>query len=196
MRWILTVVMLGSSALAATTPEECASIEVDTDRLACFDLLFPPATDSPSAAAGWDVEVRRSDLDGRTDVFLLTESRQPHITQSGARENLDLAIMCRDNETSVSLQLGGERIIDLQNGRVVTYQVDDGPEHSRPFLVSFDQKVLGLKAASAIAFARELFGGQSLSVHVRPWLQSSVTGEFNIAGLEEAIRPLREACQW
>ena len=196
MRWILAVILLGSSAQAATSPQECARIRVDADRLLCFDRLFPPPGHSPSAAGTWRVEARKSEPNDRPEVFLLAESRQPHLGQSGIGETLKLAIVCRENETSVSLQLGGERIIDLQSGRMVRYRVDERPQQSQAFLVSFDQKVLGLKGASAIAFAKELFGGQSLVVQVRPWLQSSVAGEFDIAGLEEAIKPLRQACQW
>jgi len=66
----------------------------------------------------------------------------------------------------------------------------------KPFTESTDHKALGLSGASSIAFIKEMFGAQRLFIRATPFNESAVTGEFNISGLDDAIKPLRKACGW
>ena len=50
--------------------------------------------------------------------------------------------------------------------------------------------------ANAIGFAKKLFSGNNLLIRATPYSDSSIQVEFPIAGLEQAIAPLRKACKW
>ena len=41
-----------------------------------------------------------------------------------------------------------------------------------------------------------MFGAKKLFVEATPFSETAVRGEFDIAGLETAIEPLRKACHW
>ena len=49
---------------------------------------------------------------------------------------------------------------------------------------------------AAIPFVKKLFGHSKLLIQAASFSDSTVTAEYDIAGLEEAIAPLREACHW
>jgi type VI secretion system protein VasI len=86
---------------------------------------------------------------------------------------------------------------DRAGGGTVTYRVDRLPPRTQPFSVSNDNKSLGLwGATSAIPFIKSLFGAERLLLRATPFRESDLNLEFNVSGLEEAIKPLRTACKW
>jgi type VI secretion system protein VasI len=62
-------------------------------------------------------------------------------------------------------------------------------------VVSRDHASLGLwNEAASIPLIKSLFGAERLLVRARPYSEDAVTAEFAIGGLEDAAKPLREAC--
>ena len=48
----------------------------------------------------------------------------------------------------------------------------------------------------AISFLKSLLQSNKLVAQITPYNESPVTAIFNTAGLENAIKPLRETCHW
>src|SRR5690606_23149510 len=102
-----------------------------------------------------------------------------------------------ENSTNVHISFAEHFMADLQGGGRVTYRIDDQRAKTRNFRESNDHSVLGLwGGGNSIPWLRELFGSERLVVRATPFNESAVEGEFNITGLEEVIKPLREACNW
>lgn len=53
-----------------------------------------------------------------------------------------------------------------------------------------------LSGGQTIPVIQEMFDAEQLTVRATPFNESTITVQFPIAGLQEAIEPLREACNW
>ncbi|WP_425962120.1 type VI secretion system-associated protein TagO [Rhizobium nepotum] len=62
---------------------------------------------------------------------------------------------------------------------------------------STDNKSLGAwDGGRAIPFIKKLILGKTLILQFTPYNESPKMAEFNIAGLDKAIEPLRAQCGW
>lgn len=79
----------------------------------------------------------------------------------------------------------------------MTYRLDKEKAKTIPMEVSNGHKAIGLWSGSkSIPLIKEMFGHDKMIVQITPYQKGPVTMEFTIKGLEEAIKPLREACGW
>ena len=86
---------------------------------------------------------------------------------------------------------------DIQGKGRITYRLDSEDAARHTFRESNDNQALGLwSGGQAIPFIKGMLGHDRMLIRATPFSDSTVTGEFNIAGLDEAIKPLREACNW
>ena len=79
----------------------------------------------------------------------------------------------------------------------VDWRIDKQPMRVLHMDESTDHKALGLWVGSqSIPQIKKMFGAEKLTVRFTPYSGSPETVTFPIAGLEEAIKPLRETCHW
>lgn len=186
-------------AYAQDSAEQCAAIDDGAERLICYDLLFRVDREievSP-AKSNWEVRTETSRIDDSTNVFLTVQSSDTFLDRFGGAGRGYMLVRCMENTTTVYFSMGDHHLADLQGYGEVTYRIDSAPAQSRRFRESTDNRALGLwNGGSSIPFIRELFGAQNLLVQITPYGESAITVDFPIAGLEEAIIPLREACSW
>lgn len=136
-----------------------------------------------------------SKFDDRTNVFLTTQSEEALSCRFNSG-TATLVVRCLENTTSVVL-VTGCHMADLGSYGKVEYRIDDRRASSVRMRESTDNKALGLwRGGQAIPFAKRLFGADRLLMRFTPYGESSMTASFDISGLEEAIKPLREACHW
>ncbi|MFE0756328.1 type VI secretion system-associated protein TagO [Inquilinus sp. NPDC058860] len=197
--FLAALVLTAVGQAHAAAPEDCAKIAADAERLACYDLQFKasvsPVPQAPESK--WVVQEQVSKIDDSKNVFLRLTSSEPITDRLGQPSDLVLWIACRERKTSLWIHFGGQFMADLNGGGEVTYRIDKAAAKTRSFEESNSNEALGLwNGIPAIAFIRELFGGTMLLIHATPFNENSVTAELPIAGLEEAIKPLREACRW
>lgn len=196
---MLAALAVATALGAQDDPQACARISDDDERLRCYDLVHRVETERvPTVQSDWTVRVDRSRLDDSTSVFMYVGSDEPHINRFGQRENLTLHIRCLENTTALYIHFGGAFMASGARDYVtVDYRVDDRAPRERRFYESNNNQALGLwRGNQSIPFIQELFGGNALYVRAVPFSDSAIDGEFNIAGLEEEIAPLREACNW
>lgn len=197
MRAIIFFFVLSSQA-AAQSAVDCARIENPDDRLSCYDGLFlEVATPSPAADSSWQVQITDSALDDSRRVILIVESNEPLRGRFGVENHGQLMLRCQENTTNAFIYFGGHFMSDLRGGGRVDYRVDRRDATRVSMTNSNDNQALGLwRGGTAIPFIRDLFGGSDLYVRATPFSESRIEMNFNITGLEEAIAPLREACNW
>jgi len=107
-----------------------------------------------------------------------------------------LHIRCMENTTSFFIDHGG--FVTTQNIRV-ELRVDDGAVRTQSMSMSTNYESFGLwRGNQAIPYLQSLINNdpQRLTVRYTPHGENAVTTGFNISGIGERIRPVREACGW
>lgn len=196
--------VLPGNALASEELEQCKSLQNGISRLACYDKIsgyvFSAATETPAPTRGkgkWRVQTEKSPLDDSTNVFVALTAEDGIKDRFGRPSTITLTFACRENKTSAWFTFKGLYMADIQGYGDVTYRIDSRPARTRGMTESTDNEALGLwNGGGAIPFAKDLFEGESMYVRATPFSESAVSDTFPIAGLENAIQPLREACNW
>lgn len=186
-------VLLTTTANASQT---CASISSDAQRLACYDMEYKPAP-TISISSKWSVSENLSPMDDSKTVTLHLESSEPIQNRYRGVSAADLYIRCQEKTTALYFVYADNFLSSIQGYGQVTYRVDDKPSAKKNMTESTDNKALGLWSGGAsIPFVKSMFGGENLVVRITPFNESPVTAQFQISGLEDAIKPLRAACGW
>lgn len=198
----LLLPLLGSIALAASARAQdakgeiakCAAIAGATDRLACFDALAKqlggagPGTPAPTAVGEWKVSTKTSPIDNSRNVFLTLDANES-IQGLGGRVQPALIIRCKEGRTEAVINWGV--YLGLDTTTVLT-RLDDEKASTALWDISTDNKATFHKRAEK--FLRQLVGHQKLLAEVVPYGENPALVTFSIGGLDEAAKPLREAC--
>jgi type VI secretion system protein VasI len=196
-RYFLSVfVSLLSVAAHAQDPRACAALSDDKTRLECYDLIHRK-TANVTSASKWQVVEEKSRLDDSREVALSVTSAAPIRGKYGQDKYGTLVIICRERATHIYFVFGDHFMSSLGSAGKVSTRVNTNTPKTLPMRESNDHGALGLwEKSSAVPFIKDLFGGKSLYVRAVPYNESAIEMDFPIAGIEEAIKPLREACKW
>lgn len=196
---VMLAASLPAHAVADKKVARCAAIDNDLDRLECFDTLAREAgLDSPDVstsepAGEWRVRRETSKIDDSTNVYLGVFGSEVS-GRYGDSSTPTLAVRCKENTTAISVNWG--QYISTQDPDV-TWRIDDQPAHETKWSISTNYEAIGKWSGGAsIPFVKKLFGHDELLMRITPHGENSVTTSFNISGLREAIKPLRQACHW
>lgn len=173
----------------------CAAMKGDLDRLECYDELArdndlnapQPMETNVEGVGAWSVDVRVNPIDdSRTVIMMLTADSGR--TRWG--EPVTLFARCRSNSTEVYISwneyLGSE-------SNVLT-RIGDEPATSRQWSVSTNSQASF--HPRPIAFLKEMMKADSMVAQTTPYNENPVTAIFDITGINNAITPLRETCNW
>lgn len=142
--------------------------------------------------SAWSSSVDKSAIDDSELVNLwvdANESIEGNISIELVKPRL--VVRCMENKTSLIVLWN--RYLGL-NSTEVTIRVDSEKAQTSSWLIStandavFSQKPISL--------AKSLFGKKKLLVKITPYGSNPITVTFNLAGLEQEIKPLRSACSW
>jgi len=184
---------------AAQDLASCAAIETDLDRLACYDRLAgrEPVVEQAAGPGPWSVRIEKSEFKDTTDVYLSVETAEALSCGMFDRSPARLLLRCQENTTAALLITSCHVASGFGGYGRVEYRVDDQPSRTLNFEESTDNRALGLwSGGSAIPFIRQLSGGSQLLMRFTPFNESPVTARFDIRGLDQALAPLRAACNW
>jgi type VI secretion system protein VasI len=196
---LLNVMAALSFAIALTGPSLAQAIESQCSTDRCQDPAYAAALESLKDTLGnpWSVSIQKSRMDDSDEVLVFTQSSQSIPSPGGLEQRAILTFKCAGNTTLAAIWFGGLFMADTQGYGAVSYRVDAKKAVTGAFSVSNDHEHLGLWSGSrSIPFAKSLFGGKSLVVQAAPFSANLVTLDFDIAGLEETMIPLRKACTW
>jgi len=199
---ILGLASLWPASLAgqANLPQEiarCAAIASDLERLVCFDALAqaqgldrPPSRAVPMADVGaWQIRDHVNPLDDTRAVDLAL------VAASGAAADgrpVILNLRCQSGETEAYINWRSP----LGSGAQVATRIGAGDVTRRSWLTSSNQQATFYPKNDAVTFIRALMTADTFVAQVAPSAGDPLTAVFHTAGLDNAVRPLREACRW
>lgn len=186
-------------ALADTNQDiaQCAAKPADAARLICYDTVArklgvdKPKTTTTTGSGRWSVRSDKSPIDDSVNVYLSVDSEDP--VRSGYNTvRPSLFIRCAENKTNVFFNWG--LYLGLDSTRMLV-RFDGEKAITDSWSISTDNKAVFV-SGSDIAFATKMMGHEKLLTQITPYGESPVMATFPIAGLSEAIKPLRQACNW
>ena len=196
MRLSTIFVLLLATPVVAQTAEDCAKLANPDSRLSCFDALFKTPVPVPQVG-NWEVRETRSALTDKRDVSFRVLSQERVPGRFGRREYAILWISCSESTTRIYITWGGHFMSDLNGGGRVDFRIHTRAPGHLMMQRSNDHQALGFwQGQSSIPFIRQLLNGSELYVRAIPFNESRIEARFSIAGLNDAIRPLRSACNW
>lgn len=200
MRTAILGAFIASYGTMASAQNDCLKLEKDLDRLACYDQnsgRTPQVKTEPSAGK-WDVQSQTSKMTDDVDVFLTLNSDETIDCGWNKGTKIDLVIRCMEKTTSVYFATGCHMASsEYDRYGDIEYRLDSEKTRTVSADASTDNKALGLwSGGKSIPIIKQLISKSQMTVRMTPFSENSFTASFNIAGLEEAIKPLRKACGW
>lgn len=200
-------IFAGAVALTATCApgfaagEGCIQISNDLDRLACYDKALgrtPEQKTEPTAKGNWSVTSETSKLTDQTNVFLRVESDETVNCGWNRGGKVTLYVRCVENKTGLIFATGCHMTSSQYNDYGdVTYRLDDEKAKTVGMQESTNNRSLGLwSGGRSIPVIKQMFDKSQMVVRMTPYGENPFTATFDISGLEESIKPLREACHW
>ena len=202
---ILTIFVLAlgtpikAERVSIASVSECHSIESPLDRLTCYDNQTDRTVEETiqnDVGKQFIVNVETSKLKDTTDIRISVLSENAVMDKYAIRRKYKrLLFQCVENTTSWVL-VTDNYMSDRYENKVIEYRIDNEKSKKKKLNTSTDGRHLGLSGSASISFIKTLFNKTTLVVRYIPYNESRKTVEFNIAGLEEVIKPLRNACNW
>ncbi|SFV36215.1 type VI secretion system protein VasI [Devosia crocina] len=159
------------------TGGQCAAIGSDTERLACYDRVF---RDGAAASEALSVSF---------------ESEQLIPARPSGRAPATMTISCSAGTLGVAFAYAGNTMSALGRDAGITWQVDLQAARSRTLPVNDTNTALLLdNTPDSLDFLGMLVGGNNLTTRVTPVNSRSLSVRFNLAGVLEAVEPVRAAC--
>lgn len=150
----------------------------------------PPAGERKPVPAAEEKKAPRWQLHTSVDRF---DGAKTVMVSASADSGQDAAlwVRCRNNKTDLVVtwprSLGG-------SSQVIQWRIDDRPAQSETWQLSQDGRTLF--APQAIPLARQMLKAQEFAIRTNPAGAQQQSLFFRIAGLEDAIAPVRQACGW
>lgn len=198
MRFFAVAFLAFAPTLSAADISSCAGTDNDLDRLACYDREAGRTPTSEASKAGsWNVQIDKSAFLDTTDVTLSVGAASPvSCSRFKPPEKTLLFIRCKEGVTSFFIATNCH-LTDHQNYGSVDVRFDADPATSVQMTASTTNSALGLwMPHEAQPFIRQMFDKTKMLARFTPYSEVAVTSEFDIAGLRDAIKPLRESCDW
>lgn len=170
-----TLLALGGQA-AAQSGAQCAAIDDDGARLACYDDVFR----SSSAPA-----------DSTAVIF---ESEQLIPARPSGRAPATIAVSCEANGLQVAFGFAGNTLSSLGNDVGMTLQYDLTRRSSTLPVNADNTAVLIDNTRDALAFIDNLAGVTNLTVRVTPASARTLSVRFRVDSFAQSVAPVVAAC--
>lgn len=201
-RFLLTIfihVGLIANVYSAEKEEiaKCAAQKSSAERLLCFDALAKamgvdkPVTIETTGNGKWLVSTKKSPINDSTNVVLYL-SAEESIRSGYNTVTPSLFIRCSEGKTNA--YISWDLYLGLESTMMLT-RLDKESAVTKAWSISTDNKAVFV-SGSNVAFAKQLMEHQSLLAQITPYGESPVMANFDLVGLTDAIKPLRDACKW
>lgn len=136
----------------------------------------------------WEIDTWEDPMDDSKIVLIV-------LGDESGEENAGLGIRCQNNETHV-ITFWVDGIISDNNNRVkVRYRIDKEEPNDMRWEKVNSQAASLWSGSRSINFIKELFGHKRLILRASSY-EGTNQAIFNIEGIENAIKPVREECNW
>lgn len=174
----------------------CATISDEGERLACFDTLAAKlAPGDPSEASGkWEVASQVSPIDDGTNVYLSLEAEDTveDLLEGTVRPRLWL--QCEEGATSAFVDWG----FPIGGGqKQLTARLDREDAETAVLQISDDfRSIGGFRGPNVVDYVQRMLAATLFTVRTTSISNDPLTVTFDLRGLDEAIQPLRQSCNW
>ncbi len=179
----------------------CSKIDGDLDRLACYDKASgrtPTLTEEPVESGKWQPYSVASKMTDRNSYYLSVESNEVVNCgwNNGAR--ITLTVRCHEGKTALIFETDCHMTSSEYNSYGdVEYRLDAEKAKKVSTDASTNNRALGLwSGAKSIPVVKQMLGKKQMVSRMTPYGESPFTATFDIAGLDDAIKPLRKECGW
>ncbi|MEG9026942.1 type VI secretion system-associated protein TagO, partial [Klebsiella pneumoniae] len=180
---------------------ECRSEINGTKRLACYDKLFPQDAaeeDEPAVAEAtpnpgkWLTHITTSPVDDSKNVVLMLPSNDSIRTPFGETVTPTIFVACREKKTEVFINW--DVYLGLEETSML-YRLDKQKAVERSWSISTDTKAV-FYSGRDIDFVKALAKSEKMFARITPYNESPVSVTFELTGLNNALKPLQQACGW
>ncbi len=172
----MPAMLVVSSPAIAQSSAQCAAIDDDAARLACYDDLFG-GTSGPS--------------DSQAVVF---ESEQLIPARPSGRAPATITVSCEANGLQVAFGFAGNTLSSLGNDVGMTLQYDLTRRSSTLPVNAANTAVLIDSTRDALAFIDNLAGVTNLTVRVTPTSARTLSVRFRVDSFAQDVAPVVAAC--
>lgn len=194
----------GAAEELTTSIARCAALEGTLDRLECYDRLARKLRlDRPQRVPTEVGDV--GDWRVTRDVNPIDDSERVVIglTASSGRSQwgrpISFVARCKSDKTEAYIiwndYVGDDSSSVYEEWKWVTIRIGDRPARVQRWGVSTDKEAT-FAPAWAGNLLKEMVGETQLIAQITPFAESPVTAIFDITGIENALKPLSEACNW
>ncbi len=143
----------------------------------------------------WTMRSEQSPFSGRTNVYLSTASNGP--LRCGPRRRATLMLRCQEDATTAYIAHDCDTPTLDGDGWDVEFVLDDGPLETLQLLSDDRGEALGFWTyREARPFIERLMRARQLHLRFADLRGRQNEMSFDIAGLEDEIGTLRQACGW
>ena len=174
----------------------CAEKKDSVKRLDCFDSvadksgLIRKATTTKTKSK-WIVQEESSKIDDSKTVILFLKANVKITGQFHEKVYPSMILRCENNKTNAYITTG----LFLGTDSIkVTSRLDKNKAHKKRWSISTDNKAMFVR--KPIGFIKKLMKHSTLLVEFIPYNDNRKLVEFDVSGLENDIKALKDACHW
>lgn len=186
-----------AESLSISTIGSCKSINDNEQRLACYDAAFEVNTSvvETNSKSKWVITEEVSPIDDSKTVMLSLKSDSP-IKSDFSQVIPTLNIQCKERETDFYINFN--IFLSTHDIKPITRIDSDKAVNGVEWYISTDYKALFYPGSQKKIneFIKTLIDKKKFFIQVTPFSKGSVNTTFDLTGLDEAIKPVREACNW
>jgi len=162
--------------------ERCQAISDKAEAAACVNQV---------ATETWSLNVKVDKLDGSKQVAIGIMSPDKIATTGGRSSWAILFVKCAANKTELIVSwpkfLGAGPV-------PVKWRIDEEPVAQERWGVSTEGTMA--YANNPIAMSKRMIGKKEFVANVESYSTAGTTVSFRLDGFEEALKPIRKACNW
>lgn len=176
----------------------CAAISGSAERLSCYDGLArrlgvsEPQTTTARGSGNWHVRTETSPIDDSKNVTMTLRANDSFRDAFGREQRPNLVVRCRENRTELLITWG--EFLGLDSHPVLE-RIDRNQATTETWSVSTNNMAT-FRRGNVTRYVSRLLEADQVLFQTTPHGRNPVMMTFDLAGMSEAIRPLRSACGW
>ena len=197
---ILTSFVLSANADINAEIAKCTSEKNGVKRLECFDLLsnklnVSQPKISTTTVSKWRVDKETSKIDDSSNIFLMLNAESSISGWLNKTHTPELTIRCKEHKTEVYIETGMSSSVEYgTDGATVILRFDKEKAKSYNTGKSTDGEALFF--SQSVGLIKQMLSHSTMLFQFTPFNSSPVMTTFDLSGISEVIKPLRETCKW
>lgn len=191
---------LSANADVSKDIARCAAESNSVKRLECFDLLSnrlgaASPRSSSTTVSKWRVNKETSRIDDSTNVIISLDADSSISGWPRKTHTPSLVLRCKEKKTEAYIVTGMSPQVEYGiDGATVTLRFDK--EKAMKYHASKSTDGEALFFGQSVGLIKKMLGHTTLLFEFVPFNSSPAMTTFDLRGLAEAVKPLRDTCKW